>query len=135
MNFLQHPSSYISWIFINLEFFRVLLLLFFGVFLNSLSSLKGGKSSWWYFAVYEFMHVPYSFSYNIDKIAKLELACQHNYIICQPYFGNKTNFMVTNLTAMPFLSVKNCFYPIVRKNINITYSLRTMRIQGKQQWI
>lgn len=66
------------------------------------------------------MHVPYSFSYDIDKIAKLELACQHTYITCQPYFGNKTNFMVTNLTAMPFLSVKNCFYPIVRKNINIT---------------
>lgn len=82
------------------------------------------------------MHVPYSFSYDIDKIAKLELACQHNYIICQPYFGNKTDFMVTNLTAMPFLSVKKIgFYPIVRKNINITYSLRTMRIQGKQQWI
>lgn len=34
--------------------------------------------------------------------------------------------MVTNLTAMPFLSVKKIgFYPIVRKNINITYSLRT----------
>lgn len=61
------------------------------------------------------MHVPYSFSYNIDKIAKLELACQHNYIICQPYFGNKTNFMVTNLTAIPFLSVKNCFLPNCKK--------------------
>lgn len=61
------------------------------------------------------MHVPYSFSYNIDKIAKLELACQHNYITCQPYFGNKTNFMVTNLTAIPFLSVKNCFLPNCKK--------------------
>lgn len=56
------------------------------------------------------MHEPYSFSYNIDKIAKLESACQHNYIICQPYFGNKTDFMVTNLTAMPFLSVKKLVF-------------------------
>lgn len=61
------------------------------------------------------MHVPYSFSYNIDKIAKLELACQHNYIICQPYFGNETNFMVTNLTAMPFLSVKIFYLPNCKK--------------------